>query len=160
MFRPLLVAALAVAAVAFCSGPARAVLTSSDGSQAAARLTGSDALQARQYRVPESYVAGPQSIRESVTVWEVTAGTWNGQSLKGLSLVLVSRIADSNSCGSTNSCYISHSASAAQRDALLNAFVTSQTIAPDDAASWHLEPAVIRVEHAGSLVIVRLGRVA
>jgi hypothetical protein len=160
MIRALCLAAIAMAAVAFCPARARAVISSSDGVKPAARMASADVLEARQYCMPDSRVAGQESIRESVTVWEVTTGTWNGQSLQGLSLILVSRVADNDTRVATTNCYISHVASAAQRDALVDAFVTSQTISPGEATSWHLEPAVIRVEHVGDVVVVHLGLVA
>ena len=160
MFRSTFFAALAMAAIAWGPLSARAVLISPENSQAAARAANVDLLQARQYRLAESRVPGQESIRQSVTVWEITAGTWNGQSLEGLSLVLVSRIADNDSAAKTTNCYVSHSASAAQRDALVGAFRAAQTDLSEDATSWHLEPAVIRVEHVGGVVIVHLGLVA
>jgi hypothetical protein len=71
----------------------------------------------------------------------------------------VNRIAENNSCTPSTDCYVSHMASAAQRDALVNAFVASQAPSPGDAGSWHLELAVIRLEHRGGTVVVHLGRV-
>jgi hypothetical protein len=159
MFRTMLITALTVAAVVFCPNPARAVLSSPDNSPEA-RIRGSDLLQAREYRMPETYVPGQESIRQSMTVWEVTGGTWNGQHLEGLSVVLVNRIADNDSGATTTRCYISHLASAAQRDALLDAFVTSRSVSPGESASWRPEVAVIRIEHLGGVVIVHLGLVA
>jgi hypothetical protein len=159
MLRTLSVAVLAGAAILSRPLPAPAVVTQQSDATAM-RAAGSELLQTRQYRLSERLPGAQTSIRQSVTVWEVTGGTWNGQSLQGLNLIVVSRLADSDSCASTTDCYVSYRASAAQRAALLNAFVSSQSLAPDDAASWRLEPAVIRVEHVGSLVIVHLGRVA
>jgi hypothetical protein len=159
MFRSLLFAALATMALALAPLPARAVVTSPEDAPSAARAAGMDLLQARRYRQSALRLPGHESIRQSVIVWEVTAGTWNGQNLEGLSLVLVSRVSDSDSCATTN-CYVSHCASAAQRDALLGAFLASQTLSPGEAANWRLEPAVIRLEHVAGVVIVHLGLVA
>jgi hypothetical protein len=160
MFRAGLIGALCAATVVLSPLPARAVLTSQDGTQTAARVSGRDMLQTHQYRWPESRAAGRESVRQAVTVWEVTAGTWNGQSLQGLSLVVVSSAADCDPCAATTSCYISHRASVAQRAALLGAFLAAQALSPEEAASWRLEPAVIQVEHAGGTVVVHVGLVA
>ena len=159
MLRALSVALLAGTAILSQPLSTHAVVTQQSDATAL-RATGGDLLQTRQYRLSERLPGVQASILQSVTVWEVTGGTWNGQSLQGLNLVVVSRIADSDSCAPTTACYFSHLASAAQRDALLNAFVTAQSLTPEEVTSWRLEPAVIRVEHAGSLVIVHLGRVA
>ncbi len=159
MWQTLSVAILAGAVILSGSAPARAVVTPQTDA-AAGRPAGGEMLQTRQYRLSERLPGAQASTRQSITLWEVTAGSWNGQNLQGLNLVVISQVAESTSCPPATHCYVSHRASAAQRDALLDAFVSAQSLAPDDAASWHLEPAVIRVEHAGSLVIVHLGRVA
>jgi hypothetical protein len=159
MFRKIMIAALATGVMALSPLSARAVLNT-ENAQVAARAANVDLLQARQYRLPETRLPGQESIRQLVTVWEITAGTWNGQSLEGLSLVMVKRIADNDSCATTTRCYVSHSASPAQRDALLGAFRAAQSELFGDSASWRLEPAVIRVEHIGGAVIVHLGLVA
>ena len=119
-----------------------------------------EALEGRQYRLPETRVAGQEYVRQSVTIWEVTAGTWNGQSLKGLSLVLVRSTSDVGPSREMTNCYVSHLASAAQREALVGAYVAAQSLAPGETASWRVEPAVIRFEIAGQTLVIHLGLVA
>jgi hypothetical protein len=117
-------------------------------------------VEAHQYRLPTVRVAGNESTRQTVTAWEVTRGSWNGQNLGGLSLVLVNSIADDGHAPATTNCYISHLATPAQRDALVSAYLASQSLDAGDARKWRLEPAVIRLEIAGKMVIVHLGLVA
>lgn len=148
--------ALGIVALTGLSTTASAALSSQDDVRAAV----GDVLQTHQYRLPESRVAGQESVRQQVTVWEVTAGSWNGESLKGLSLVLVRNCSDSGPTLGTISCYISHLATAAQRNALISAFMAAQSIAPAEVTTWRIEPAVIRFENAGDRVIVHLGLVA
>src|SRR4051812_35792658 len=144
---------------------AQAGLVSQDSpavSQSARTTPGADndVLQAHQYRLPERRVAGQETVRQSVTAWEVTSGSWNGVSLRGLSLVLVqSKSDDGDSTGTTN-CYVSHVATAAQRSALLSAYVAAQSLEPTAVRSWRVEPAVITFEIAGQHVILHLGLVA
>jgi hypothetical protein len=57
-------------------------------------------------------------------------------------------------------CYVSHLASAAQREALVGAYVAAQSLAPGETASWRVEPAVIRFEIAGQTLVIHLGLVA
>ncbi len=160
MLRRLFSLALALAFLAFLPAPAHAVLSSQDGKTAGRTATNNDVLEARQYRLPESRVAGQESMRQSVIVWQVTAGTWNGESLKGLSLVLVKCTTDSGEAGPTICCYISYVATAAQREALLGAFMAAQAISPGEVTSWRVEPAVITFEVSGKTVVVHLGLVA
>ena len=160
MIRRLLVLALAVAPLASLPAPARAVLSSQDNKSLTRVFAGGEALEARQYRLPETRVAGQEYVRQSVTVWEVTAGTWNGQSLQGLSLVLVRSTSDVGPSRTMTNCYVSHLASAAQREALVGAYVAAQSLAPGETASWRVEPAVIRFEIAGQTLVIHLGLVA
>jgi hypothetical protein len=139
--------------------PASAALTSQDLLPQGHALA-ADALETRQYRLPEARVAGQESMRQQVTVWEVTAGNWNGQALTGLSLVLVQSTADNGQSRPMTNCYISHVATAAQRQALLSAYLAAQSLSPGDIVSWRVEPAVIRFEMAGQTVVVHLGLVA
>lgn len=137
---------------------ARAGLTAqTDETQRVA--SGADFVEAHQYRLPNLRVAGADSTRQSVTAWEVSKGSWNGEKLGGLSLVLVKNSPEDGNPASTN-CYISHLATPAQRDALVSAYLASQAMAPGDLRKWRLEPAVIRLEIAGKTVIVHLGLVA
>ena len=160
MMRRLLVLALAVALLVSLPAPVRAVLSSQDNKTLTRVYAPGEALEARQYRLPETRVAGQEYVRQSVTIWEVTAGTWNGQSLKGLILVLVRSTSDVGPSRPMTNCYVSHFASAAQREALLGAFVAAQSLAPGEVASWRVEPAVIRFDMAGPTLVVHLGLVA
>ena len=154
---------VSVLALGFClamamPGAARAGLTSDTSLP---RLGSSaDFVEAHQYRLPTARVAGNESTRQTVTAWEVTRGSWNGQNLGGLSLVLVNSVADDGHAPATTNCYISHLATAAQRDALVSAYLASQSLDAGDTRKWRFEPAVIRLEIAGKTVIVHLGLVA
>ena len=121
---------------------------------------GNDALEAHQYRLPERRVAGQESVRQSVTAWEVTSGSWNGVSLQGLSLVLVQSKSDNGDSNGITNCYVSHLATAAQRSALLSAYVAAQAMEPTSVRGWRVEPAVITFEIAGQHIILHLGLVA
>jgi hypothetical protein len=161
MNRSLSLLGIALTALSLAASPARAL-----SSQDVALTVGhgstleNDALEAHQYRLPEARVAGQESIRQQVTVWEVTAGAWNGQSLKGLTLVLVRSSSDSDQSQVTTNCYVSHEATFAQRQALLSAYAASQSISSNDVLTWRVEPAVIRFEWAGQTMVVHLGLVA
>jgi hypothetical protein len=145
--------------VSLIPAAARAGLTAqSDETQRVA--SGADFVEAHQYRLPNLRVAGADSTRQSVTAWEVSKGSWNGEKLSGLSLVLVKSISEDGNAPSTTNCYISHLATPAQRDALVSAYLASQSMAPGELRKWRLEPAVIRLEIAGKTVIVHLGLVA
>jgi hypothetical protein len=155
------IAALAVAGLAFCPQGARAGLASSEDAKAGGNgLMDAIPLQAKVYHLPESRVVGQISMRQGVTVWECTAGMWNGQCLEGLSLVLVNNPTDTSQARCEKHCYVSHGATPEQRAALLNAYLTSQAISPEEAIKWYVEPAVIRLEIAGRAVLVHLGLVA
>ena len=117
-------------------------------------------LETHQYRLPERCVTGHETIRQRVTAWEVTGGSWEGVNLEGLSLVLVQNTPDSNEAAATVSCYISHLATATQRRALLSAYASSQAVSPSDVRKWRVEPAVISFEISGQRVILHLGLVA
>ena len=118
-----------------------------------------DCLEARQFRISDACVAGSVSARQTVTAWQVMHGTWNGQALDGLSLVLVQTTADDGQVPSTINCYVSHLASPAQRNALLCAYASSQTTGKLDVSAWRVEPAVIKFEIAGHSWVVHLGMI-
>jgi hypothetical protein len=151
---------LAVSLATLLAPSARAGLIAQDATPIAHQTgAGSDILQAHQYNLSDTRIAGQDSIHQKVTAWEVTTGTWNGESLSGLSVVLVQTNDDAQSQHTTN-CYVSHMATPAQRKALLSAFLASQAVAPADSGSMRVEPAVIKFEVAGHSVIVHLGLVA
>ena len=102
-------------ATLFVSAPsARAGLVAQEAAPAAHQdaTPGSDFLQAHQYNLADTRIAGQDSIHQKVTAWEVTTGTWNGESLNGLSVVLVQTNDDAQSQHTTN-CYVSHMATPA-----------------------------------------------
>lgn len=146
---------LGVASLA--AGPALGALTPQ---RAVSMQSGGDVLNAREYRLGDVRVAGRDSLRQSVTAWEVTTGSWNGERLNGLSLVLVQNTQENGRTGPTWDCYISHLATPAQRIALLSAFLAAQDQRQGDMRVWRIQPAVIRFEVAGKTVIVHLGMVA
>jgi hypothetical protein len=154
-------AALVAAGLSMYCAPARAVLSNQDGKalQEAVVVDGVP-LQARLYHLPGSRVLGQVSMHQGVTVWEITAGSWNGQSLQGLALVLVDNPMDVSQSRTASRCFVSHTATPAQREALLDAYLTSQSLPADDGHSCRVEPAVIRLERIGSMVFVHLGLVA
>ena len=161
MKRSILALGMGLAALAWISRPCWAALSSQDSlPPLTAAALASDALEAHQYRLPEARIAGQESLRQQVTIWQVTAGTWNGETLKGLSLVLVKSTSDNGQSSSMTNCYISHLATVAQRQALLSAYLAAQSLSPGDIVSWRVEPAVIRFEMAGQTVVVHLGLVA
>lgn len=136
-----------------------------------------DFVEARQFRVANARVpgggAGQPSSVQTVTAWQVAKGWWNGQSLDGLSLVLVQTVAEDGSARPSFNCYVSHLATPAQRDALVSAYAASQgrlprsagrpdgeTAKPADTSGWRVEPAVIRIDTEGGRVVVHLGTIA
>jgi hypothetical protein len=121
-----------------------------------------DFLEARQYHIANGRVAGSLSARQNVTAWQVIRGSWQGQSLDGLSLVLVQTIAEDGQSPAMVNCYISHLATIPQRKALLSAYLGSvgSEGGVADPSNWRIEPAVIRLEFAGQTVIIHLGAVA
>jgi len=157
------------------AGPASAaILPGVDGLPALPiRVAGQEFVEAQQYKVADGRVPGAPgqvSTRQTVTAWQVSRGIWNGQVLDGLSLVLVQSIPEDGSMRPLTSCYITHSATPAQRKALVNAYAATQSSASDrdnapiirpvDTATWRIEPAIIRFEFSGERVIVHLGTIA
>ena len=68
-----------------------------------------NSLETRQFRMDNARLPGRLSARQSVVAWQVTQGTWNGQTLDGLSVVIVK---STNEDGHTGNpavcCYFSH----------------------------------------------------
>jgi hypothetical protein len=155
---------LALGAVLSCLPlSAQAGLVSQDSaavSQVGRTAPGSEVLEAHEYRLPERRVAGQESVRQSVTAWEVTSGSWNGVNLQGLSLVLVHSKSDTGPSDGTINCYVSHVATTAQRNALVSAYAAAQAVPSTAVRNWRIEPAVISFEVAGQRVILHLGLVA
>ncbi len=142
---------------AFAAAPANPAPTSAD------LPADTNALDARQYRLDNARVPGATSARQSVTAWQVLTGSWDGQTLDGLSLVLIKTTAeDAGPSGRQINCYVSHLATPAQRNALLNAFLSTQPglLSPRDAARMRIEPGVITLEFENGAVILHLGLVA
>ena len=154
MLRRALFLVVGVVLALVAPGTARAGLSSLDS------VADNNLVQARQYSLRDRRVAGNESLRQNITAWRVTQGKWNGESLGGLSLVLVETASDNGQSASTTNCYISHLATAAQRDALVSAFVATQGLSANDSTSWRIEPSMIRIEINGQTVIIHLGLVA
>jgi hypothetical protein len=130
-----------------------------------ARSAPADYLEARQYKIADAQVAGTQGIPEhqTMTAWQVTHGSWQGQALDGLCLVLVQTTPDDSQGVVSTNCYVSYLATPAQRMALVNAFRASLGLGGQtagDTAAWRIESAVIRLEFAGHRVILHLGVIA
>jgi hypothetical protein len=141
---------------------AQAGLVSQEGPLAAqaGRAAPGDVLEVHQYRLPETRVAGQEFVRQRVTAWEVLSGSWEGVNLQGVSLVLVQNSPDTNEYPRTVSCYVSHVATPAQRQALLAAYAAAQAVTASDLRQWRIEPAVISWEITGQHVILHLALVA
>jgi hypothetical protein len=118
-------------------------------------------IEARQFRIENARLPGRESNHQTVTALQVTTGTWNGQTLDGLSLVLVHSSNEGQSSAQVN-CYVSHEATPAQREALLSAFMASQPqlFANRGGGAVQMEPAVITLEVEGQTVILHLGLIA
>lgn len=122
-----------------------------------------NSIETRQFRIENAQLpvtAGQHSTRQSVLAWQVTQGTWNGQNLDGLSIVFVQSTSDTGRSAAQASCYISHEASQAQRDALLSAFFAAQPQLAPVREGLRIEPAVISVEVEGQSVVLHLGLIA
>jgi hypothetical protein len=145
---------LGVALAVFAPSTARAGISSLDP------VADSNSIEAREYRLRDRRVAGNESLRQNITAWRVTQGKWNGESIGGLSLVLVQTASDNGQLAATTNCYISHVATAAQREALVSAFVASQGLSTSEINGWRVEPSMIRIEINGQTVIIHLGLIA
>jgi len=129
----------------------------------AASLGEGNFLELRQFRIDHARLPGPLSVRQSVIAWQVTQGSWNGQVLDGLSLVVVKSTSEDGRSNAFTNCYISHEASATQREALRAAFLSTQMesggIGTQDMQNLRLEPAVITVELEGGTMVLHVGLV-
>mgnify|MGYP001555771778 CR=1 FL=1 len=125
-------------------------------------LLDGNALDARQYRIENARVPGLTSARQSVTAWQVTSGSWDGQALDGLALVLVKTTDEGTPSGRQFNCYVSQFATAAQRSALIGAFLSAQpnVLSPRDAARMRIEPGVISIQYEDGAVVLHIGLVA
>ena len=139
-----------------------------------ARAAPADYLEAKQYQITDAQVAGTQGLpaHQTMTAWQVSHGSWQGQALDGLSLVLVQTTPDDSQSGGGGgaaliNCYVSYLATPAQRAALVNAFKASLGIRDNepvggrgDSSPWRIEPAVIKLEFIGRRVVLHLGIIA
>jgi len=161
--RFLTLAVVGISALALAPGNALAALSPQNADSVLSDQQGnSDHVQARTFRLSDTHVPGRlASDRQTVTAWAVTSGSWNGEILDGLSLVLVQNVPEAGPDRGTPTthCYISHLATASQRSALINAFAASLAINPQSLTAWRIEPAVIRMQSAGRTLIVHLGLV-
>jgi hypothetical protein len=152
--RILAVAWLALAGLTAMPRGARAALTPLDTPPQ------SNSIEARQYNLRDLHVAGNESLRQNITAFRVTNGSWNGESLGGLSLVLVETSVDNGEYNATTNCYVSHLATVAQRDALVSAFLAAKGLTPDDVTSWRFEPSMITIDVNGQTLTIHLGLIS
>ena len=125
-------------------------------------ISESNSLETREFHFHNARLPGNFSSHQEVTAWQVTQGTWNGQSLGGLCLVLVQTSSDDGRNAAHTNCYVSEFATSAQRQALLTAFLatTRSAISSGDLNSLRLEPAVVTIEVDGQELTLHLGLVA
>ncbi|HUO09333.1 MAG TPA: DUF1326 domain-containing protein [Phycisphaerae bacterium] len=125
-------------------------------------LNNVSSLETREFHFRNARLPGLYSEHQDVTAWQVTQGSWNGQSLDGLCLVLVHTASDDGHSSNHTNCYVSEFATSAQRQALLTAFLASNpsAIPASDASSLRLEPAVITFQLDGQTLTLHLGLVA
>jgi hypothetical protein len=157
MAMPLSRLAACILACACCLLP----LTARAASPAEPLPAAANSLETHEFRIQNARIPGALA-RQSVTAWQVSQGTWNGQSLEGLSLVFVQSTAESGVAARLTNCYVSHEANPAQRAALVDAFLASntQSISAADLNMMRIEPAVISIELEGQTVVLHLGLVA
>ncbi len=119
-------------------------------------------LETQEFHVRNARLPGIVSARQNLTAWHVTQGSWKGQVLDGLFIVLVQTVAEDGTSARSTNCYVSHDATPAQRDALVGAFLASnsQLLSSKEAAGLRIEPGVISIEIAGQNVVLHLGLVA
>ena len=156
-----LVVAVLLGFLTLCSTavPLRAALTAQEKT---VQPTDLSALEMRQYRITDARIPGPVSARQSVTAWQITSGTWNGQELSGLSLVMVRSQPEDGRALPTTNCYISQTATPAQREALIGAFIATlpPALRAVAATAMRIEPAVITFEFDGHTIVLHVGLVA
>lgn len=152
--RPLL--ALAIAAILGNTGLALA--SEPDSGAPSSVQSSANYLDVRQFRAIDARVPGT-SIRQNIFAWQITSGTWNGQSLDGLSVVLVEQISSEGQGARTFVCYVSDFATLAQRQAAFAALQSSQAVLKD-MQNIRVEPAVIRIDVDGQSVVIHLGLIA
>lgn len=119
-------------------------------------------IQARQFHWTSVHLPGRSSARQSITAWQVTRGSWAGETLDGLSVVLVQSTFDSNAGKRLVNCYVSSQATLAQRDALVSAFMSNLagSLPTIDPSSMRIEPAVITLEVDGQTITLHLGLIS
>jgi hypothetical protein len=142
---------------------ARAIPTTlPDSAPAAPILPDANAIETREFHFHNARLPGIFSAHQDVTAWQVTQGTWNGQSLDGLCLVLVHSLSDDGRTPAQTNCYVSEYATLAQRQALLGAFLASnpQTVSSQDVSAIRIEAAVITLQLEGQTIVLHLGLVA
>ena len=125
-------------------------------------ISDSNSLETREFHFHNARLPGNFSSHQEVTAWQVTQGSWNGQSLGGLCLVLVQTTSDDGRNAAHTNCYVSEFATSAQRQALLTAFMATNpnAVSSGEVGSLRLEPAVITLEVEGQELTLHLGLVA
>ncbi len=125
-------------------------------------VAAANSVETHEFHLRNARIPSLQSSRQNVTAWQVDHGSWNGQTLNGLSVVLVQSVSEGGMPARLTNCYVSHEATPAQRTALVDAFLAdnSQSLSPEELSEMRIEPAVIRLEIAGQTVILHLGLIA
>lgn len=115
-----------------------------------------NSLKTREFRVDQSAAAARQAPAQSLRCWQVERGNWNGQSLAGLTLVLV-QTAAGDGRGVGLAMYISDFATPAQREAMVAAIKAAYPMlfSGPGSAEVRVEPALIQVEQidAGTILL-------
>ncbi len=158
MTRKLSLLAVFILGFSLCLLPA--TLHAAAGADAISAATNS--LETHEFHIQNARIPGAVGARQNLTAWQVSQGTWNGQNLDGLFLVFVQSTSEGGTAARLTNCYVSQEANPAQRAALVDAFLASNTqnISPADLAMMRVEPAVISIEIDGQAVVLHLGLLA
>ena len=149
-------AALLVTGMPLC---ARAIpAAGADAVPAVAPDVVANSVEMREFQLHNARLPGPFSAHQDVTAWQITQGSWNGQSLEGLCLVVVHSSSDDGRSPSQTNAYVSEFATSAQRRALMDAF--SATHPQAISSGVRVEPAAITLQLEGQTVVLHLGLIA
>ncbi len=138
--------------------------TATQARAGAAAKVPDNAVVTRQFRVAGTHALVPAATaaRQNLYVWQVAQGSWDGQLLDGLSLVLVQPLSEDGQPAGQTSIYVSDLATSDQRDALISALAASnpQLFPSRTSAGVRIEPAVITIEFDGQNFVLHLGLIA
>lgn len=80
-------------------------------------VAAANSVETHEFHLRNARIPSLQSSRQNVTAWQVDHGSWNGQTLNGLSVVLVQSVSEGGMPARLTNCYVSHEATPAQRTA-------------------------------------------